>query len=403
MLAPLVESRSSAAAVGAGVVLQLIRDHSGQSRGDLPRRPGLARSTISHRIDALIAHGLVGEVRGTASTGGRPPHRLVFNAGAGLVLAAELADGGARLAVADLTGTALAEATYPIDLSAGPEPVLARLHDGFERLLDERRRSPADVRAVSFAMPGPVQPDGRVAWRSPGAGAWLDVPIPGWLDAHYDVPAIVAGSASMMALAEHRRHWCDEQHLLFVAHGAEITCGVVACGRMCHGADGSAGDVGHLPLEGRDDVPCHCGSTGCLTAVAGGRALVSRLAACGVAASTCADIVRLVRHGDPIAVGVVRDAGRDVGEVLATLVGLFDPGVIVIGGEIAEAQDHLLPGMRHLINQRARPGAVRNVRTVRSQLGERAAVTGAAIAAVEHILAPEAVDRVLREHSPVLG
>jgi predicted NBD/HSP70 family sugar kinase len=203
---------------------------------------------------------------------------------------------------------------------------------------------------------------------------------------------LVDNDVNIMALGEHWTNWRDTDHLLFVKVGTGIGSGIVA-GRAIHrGAEGAAGDIGHIRVGGHDDVTCRCGNTGCLEAVAGGRALARRLSEIGIEAQDSRDVVRLVRAGEPPAVRMVREAGRSLGEVLAASVNFFNPAVIVIGGDVAEAHEQLLAGVREVVYQRSLPLATRHLRVVPSALGDRAGVTGAAVMVIEHILSPEAVD-----------
>src|SRR3954465_2994431 len=122
---------------GAGRVLRLIREGQAVTRADLARRTGLARSTVAQRIDTLIAHQLVYEAGGRASTGGRPPTVLAFNEGAGVVLVADLGATHSRLVVSDLAGAPLAETAFDMDIADGPDSVLERVNERFARLLEE--------------------------------------------------------------------------------------------------------------------------------------------------------------------------------------------------------------------------------------------------------------------------
>jgi predicted NBD/HSP70 family sugar kinase len=92
---------------------------------------------------------------------------------------------------------------------------------------------------------------------------------------------------------------------------------------------------------------------------------------------------------------MVRDAGRTLGEVLAGTVNFFNPAVIVVGGDIAEAREELLAGVREGIFSRSLPLATRDLRIVPSRLADRAGAIGAATMVIEHVLSPDAVDRAL--------
>jgi predicted NBD/HSP70 family sugar kinase len=388
-------------ASGAGRVLQLIREGQAVTRADLARRTGLARSTVAQRVDALIAHQLVYEAGGRASTGGRPPTVLAFNERAGVVLAADLGATHSRLAVADLAGEPLVEEAYDLDIAAGPAAVLEWIQARYESLLADSGRDPADVLGIGVGIPAPVASGRGEPVAPPIMPGWDGFSIPRWFAAHYDAPVLVDNDVNIMALGEHWTHWRDVEHLLYVKVGTGIGCGIVADRHIHRGAQGAAGDIGHIRIAGHDDVVCRCGNVGCLEAVAGGRALAHRLTQAGLEAKTSRDVVGLVRAGEPLAIQIVRDAGRHLGEVLAGAVNFFNPGAVVIGGDIADAHQQLLAGVREVAIRRSLPMATRDLRMVPSQLGDRAGVVGAAIMVIEHILDPDAIDRVVRTPVPL--
>ena len=99
-----------------------------------------------------------------------------------------------------------------------------------------------------------------------------------------------------------------------------------------------------------------------------------------------------MRLGDPAAVAATRQAGREVGEVLATVVNMLNPSLIVVGGSIAHAGEHLLAGVREVVYRRSIPLATQHLGIVQSQAGETAGVRGAAIMVTQHVLDPAHVD-----------
>ena len=381
----------------AGALLRLIREEVAVTRADLARVTGLARSTVAQRVDALLANGLVRDTGGSVSTGGRPPAVLAFNRDAGVILVADLGATHARVAVSDLAGTPLAEGAADLDIALGPERVLEWVHDWFTKLLEEVGRSEADLRGIGIGVPGPVEFESGHPVNPPIMPGWDDFPIPDWFDGRYRAPVLVDNDVNIMARGEHRMHWRETEHLLLIKVGTGIGCGIVANGHIHRGARGAAGDIGHIRATSSEDVVCRCGNIGCLEAIAGGQALAQRLAAQGADASRSRDVVRLVRSGHPGAIRMVRDAGRILGEVLAGTVNFFNPAVIVIGGDIAEAHEQLLAGVREGIFSRSLPLATRDLRIVPSRLGDRAGVIGAATMVIEHVLSPDAVDRSLEQ------
>jgi predicted NBD/HSP70 family sugar kinase len=382
-------------ATGAGAVLRLIRDGDAVTRADLARATGLARSTVAQRVDALLAHSLVYETAGASSTGGRPPTILAFNDGGGVILSADLGATHSRVGVTDLAGVPLAEHAADIEISLGPEEVLAWLQDRFAELLGEAGRAAADVRGIGIGVPGPVAFSEGTAVNPPIMPGWDSFSIPDWFAGRYDAPVLVDNDVNIMALGEHFTHWRETEHLLFIKIGTGIGCGIVAGGRIHRGAQGAAGDIGHIQVTGDEEVVCRCGNVGCLEAVAGGGALAARLSAEGIEADNARDVVKLVRAGDGTATRMVRDAGRRLGEVLASCVNFFNPRVIVIGGDLGGAHEQLLAGVRERTFLRSLPLATGALRIVPSQLGDRAGVIGAAVLVIEHVLAPDVIDRAI--------
>jgi predicted NBD/HSP70 family sugar kinase len=377
-------------------MLNLIREGSASTRADLVRHTGLARSTVAQRVETLLAHQLVSEVRGTVSTGGRPPTMLTFNRDAGVVLVADLGATHSRIGVSDLAGSPLAETSAAMDIADGPEIVLAWVQEQFVELLQQLGRDADAVRGIGIGVPGPVAFDTGQAVNPPIMPGWDGFSIPDWFGERYDALVLVDNDVNIMALGEYWVHWRHVEHLLFVKAGTGIGCGIVAGGRIHRGAQGAAGDIGHIRLSGHEHVVCRCGNMGCLEAVAGGRALAEQLTAEGVEAADSRAVVELVRAGNAQAVRAVREAGRGLGAILAGAVNFFNPSVIVIGGDLGEAYEQVLAGIREVTFQRSLPLATRDLQTVPSRLGDRAGVVGAAVMVIERVLAPEAIDEALQ-------
>jgi len=142
-------------------------------------------------------------------------------------------------------------------------------------------------------------------------------------------------------------------------------------------------------------VVCRCGNNGCLEALAGGAAIAGRLRDSGLEASGSRDVVRLVERGNELATRSVRDAGRLIGQVLASMVNLLNPSMIMIGGDLARAEQQLLAGIREVVYQRSTTLSTTDLSIIVSSLGDRSGVIGAAAMAIDHIMTPRAVDEAL--------
>jgi predicted NBD/HSP70 family sugar kinase len=376
-------------------MLQLIRSGRASTRADLVQLTGLARSTVAQRIDALIEHQLVQPSGERTSTGGRPPLTFAFNPGAGVVLAGDLGATHARLAVCDLGVHPLVEEPVELPIAAGPDEVMRQLEEHFDGLLSQAGVTRADVRGVGVGVPGPVEfATGRPV-NPPIMPGWDGFPFASRLMDAFGAPALVDNDVNIMALGEHWTSWRHAENLLYVKVGTGIGCGIVASGHIHRGAQGAAGDIGHIRVAGFDEVVCSCGNHGCVEAVAGGGAVARQLRELGRDVVDTRGVVTLARSGDAEAVQLVRRSGRLLGEVLAGAVNLVNPAAIVIGGDLAHAHEQLFAGVREIVYQRSLPLATQHLRIVRSELDDRSGIVGAAVMAVEHVLAPEAVDAVI--------
>jgi predicted NBD/HSP70 family sugar kinase len=380
---------------GAGALLRLIREGNATTRGELVALTGMGRSTVAQRLEALLAHRLVVPAGGSLSTGGRPPTLLAFNRKAGVILAGDLGATHSRVAVTDLGGDVLAEAREDIAIANGPEAVLGWLERRLDELLAQAGHERAEVRGIGVGVPGPVEFASGRPVAPPIMPGWDGYPVADRLRERYGAPALVDNDVNIMAVGEHWSSWRDAEHLLFVKVGTGIGSGIIAGGRVHRGAQGAAGDIGHIHVPGHDDALCRCGNVGCLEAVAGGGAMARRLTDLGLPTENAREVVAHVRAGHPQAVQLVRQSGRTLGEVLAASANFFNPSVIVIGGDVAEAHEQLLAGVREVVYQRSLPLATRSLRIVRSKLGDRAGVIGAAVTVIDHVMSPEAIDEAI--------
>ncbi|MCD0451658.1 ROK family transcriptional regulator [Actinocorallia sp. API 0066] len=380
-------------AAGAGALLAILRDGRARTRAELAQLTGLARSTVSQRLDALVQGRWVVPTDDAISSGGRPAAAFVFNESVRVVLAADLGATHARLAVLDLGMTVLAEQAVELPVDRGPEATLDDAVAVFGLMLDGLGRGLPDVCGVGVGLPGPVDhATGRPA-NPPIMPGWDGFPVREWIGHRVGAPVLVDNDVNIMALGEHRTVRPDTDHLILIKIGTGIGCGIISGRRLHRGAQGAAGDVGHIQVVSASEAVCRCGNIGCLEAVASGAAMAAALRAEGIDARGSRDVVALLRAGDTRAARLIRQAGREVGGVMAAIVNFFNPSTIVIGGDIAEAGEHILAGVREAIYSRSLPLATQHLTIRASRLGDRAGVIGAASMVLEHVLAPQSIDR----------
>jgi predicted NBD/HSP70 family sugar kinase len=279
-----------------------------------------------------------------------------------------------------------------VAVTEGPDRVLSWVIESVRELVEARGRSLDDLAAIGIGLPGPVEHSTGRPINPPIMPGWDRYDVPAHLQRVYPVPVLVDNDVNIMALGERRAHLRDVDDLVLIKVATGIGAGIVSGGVLQRGAQGTAGDLGHVRVPGADDVVCRCGNTGCLEAVAAGPALAAAVREQGEHAENGGDVVELVRSGSRPAMAAVRQAGRDIGEVVAMMVNLINPSVVVIGGQMAGAGEHLLAGIRESVYQRSLPLATEHLRIVTSRAGGEAAVLGASALAIEHVLSPEVVE-----------
>lgn len=386
--------------MGAGTLLDLLRERP-RTRAELLEISGLSRAALTQRLDMLVERGLVRTEARKASTRGRPAALLSFNARSGALLVADV-DRTARLAVTDLAGTILAERSESVDLTAGHEVVVDWLVDRFGQLQEEAAVSATETRAAVVGFPAPVHfATGSLA-ESTAIPGWDSFPLADAIQQRLRIRVLVDNDVNLITLGEHRTAWADTDDVVFVKIGQGIGAGILAGGQIQRGAQGSAGDIGHIRVDGYGDLPCYCGGTGCLSTVASGLAMAQRLSEAGVELSSIDDIAGHVRAGVPDAIRIVRDAGRATGSVLGGIVNLLNPAAIILGGELAAVADQLLAGIREQIYALATAHTTRELRITISQAGPRAGIIGASALAIAELLSPGAIDRMIGSGAPTL-
>ena len=379
----------------AGTLFQLVRDGRPRTRADIAAATGFARPTVAARVDELLSAGLVVPAGEASSTGGRPPATFAFNPGARLVLAADLGVSHARMAITDLASTVVNERSMPLDISDGPEPVLAAVSTALCSMLEEVGRPLSDVLGVGVGLPGPVEHSLGRPISPPIMPGWDGCDVPGYLQRTLPVPILVDNDVNIMALGEHQARWPNVENLIFVKVATGIGAGIISDGQLRRGAQGAAGDLGHIAVPRGRQTPCRCGNLGCLEALASGHAVVETLRQQGYDIELTSQIVELVRAGDTTAMQTVRQAGRDIGDVVAGCVNLLNPSVIVIGGIVAEVGEHLLAGIREVVYSRSLPLATQHLRIVASLTGGQAGVLGASQMVSQKVLSAPAIDALL--------
>jgi len=399
-------------------VLDEIRLGRSRSRSELVVRTGLGRAIVAQRVSELVDRGLVIEGDPGASTGGRPPRQLAFHSDAGHVLVADLGATSIDVAVTSLDGRILGHHDEPARIEAGPEACLDRVDVLFDSLLRTTQGVPGRLWGIGIGVPGPVEFESGRPISPPIMPGWDGYPIRERFTERYQAPVWVDNDVNVLALGEWRAGIAaGHDNVVLVKVGTGIGAGIISDGHLHRGAQGSAGDVGHIQVVDDPTVICRCGNVGCLESLAGGAALARdgeaaaldgrsprlRLAYDQHGSVSAQDVSLAASFGDAIAVALIADAGRRIGSMLASIVNFFNPSLIVIGGGVANSPDLFLASIRESVYRRSLPLATRDLLIQRSSLGGLAGVIGASSMVGDQLFARESIGRWLAAGEPSRG
>lgn len=287
----------------------------------------------------LLARGLVEESAQAPSNGGRPAVLLSLAGATVCALGVKVAPGRVTWRWTGLDGSALGGGSDEFDATA---PAAAhRLADRLRSVLAEGASTMPTVIGVGIAVPGQVPDRDTGVVTAPTIG-WSAVPLGATVGALLQLPVLVENDVNALAVAEllyglGTKH----EHFLVVTIGQGIGAAVVSDGQVFRGANGGAGEIGHIPVDPTGPL-CTCGNRGCLEALIGAEGLLARAEQQGSTSNlgTLADLHDAAAAGDLIARRLLGQAGQLLGRTVAGLVNVLDPEVVVVLGEGTLAWQH---------------------------------------------------------------
>jgi glucokinase-like ROK family protein len=378
------------------ISLELIRfTPGGISRSEVARQLGLTRAAVTVIIGDLIDSGLVHETEDGPATGGRRPIMLEINPRRGYLVGIDLGATHYNMLVTDFAGRVLNEAEARLDIRMDPECYLKKIDDALHAMLADAQLSLEDVLAIGMGVPGPISTEAGTVIAPPIMPGWDKYPIRINAQKLWSKPVSLNNDAELGALGE----WAHgagrgERHLAYIKVGTGVGAGLLLDGKIFQGATGCAGEVGHVTV--RDDGPlCTCGNYGCLEAMAGGGAIAKKAREAVLAGKrtqlasirsvdeiTARDVAHSARLGDLVAQQIIAEAGGYLGIGIASLVNVFNPSMIVIGGGVAQVGDLLLDPIRQVVRDRSLRSAAQAVRITAAVLGRRSTSMGAVVQAL---------------------
>jgi predicted NBD/HSP70 family sugar kinase len=380
-------------AQNSSLLLKVIWRERHISRADIARVTGLSPSTVSAIVAGLQQAGLVRETGAGLSRGGRRPTMIGFCDDVFALVGVEIGASHVTVVVTDLRADVRAArwGLYPV--RTDPDGALATVRAFIDEGLRELGIARRQVIGIGVGVPTPVRPDAPGRLPPLIVPAWRDHDVHEILSRAYGLPVFVENDANLGALAE--QWWGvgkDGKDLTYIKIGTSIGSGHIINGELYRGAGGTAGEIGHLPVDPAGPR-CPCGLTGCLTTFIGSEVLVARAKreVSSGPAENVGDIVRAARAGDAGARRIVADVGAHLGVAVASLMNVLNPAVVVLGGEITGVGDLLLDPVRAAVRDRSLATTFEGTGIITSNLGDKAIAVGGATMVLRAALADRAL------------
>ena len=355
------------------VVLNLLRSLGPMGRKDLARMTELSTQAVANIIDELLAENLLFDVGRRKSGRGQPPLQYAINPEGAITIGMELSVTHLTVAVLDFGGNLRSQSRVRCD-DLSPEtlvPLMAK------RVAETTRALPMPLLGVGLVMPGPFGVDGLSGvgpynlpgWSASAAGAGLADLI--------GLPVLVENDATAAAVGESLfgagRSLTD---FCLIYFGTGVGLGTICRGQPLRGANGNAGEIGHL-IAIPGGRPCACGQRGCLERYASPHALRERLEAAGRKADQ-KSLTMLNAANDPVLLEWIAEAAGYLSQVMATLENLFDPETVILGGTLPDPVIDAILARLDVATSVASHGNRRQPRFQRGQTGRLTAALGAA-------------------------
>ncbi len=376
-------------------ILRLAKYQGPLSRAEMADLTGLSSTTVSSLVHEFIDEGVLEEVGEGASRGGRKPVLLRFNPDSFLVVGVEI------------EGDFIAASLMNLDLAI-IKKIRKNLQDSSEfgvireivALVKELTKEISDekILGIGIAITGLVE-DGVVK-RSVNLG-WRNVPLEDLLRREIPgIPIYIDNIGKVGVLGEkYAGNGLKKENFIYVRVGTGISANFVLRGEVYRGSKGYAGEFGHMTLE-PDGPLCHCGNRGCLEALASGRAIAERMKKIALEDKDCKiweivenaekitakTVEEVAQRGDGVALQIYSEAGYYLGMGIANLVHLYNPELIVVGGELSRAGELLMRPLLESLQARLLDELKNSVKVVPTILGNDENLIGAGALVVEKVL-----------------
>jgi glucokinase len=367
-------------------ILKLLREAGSCSRADLVRASGMSAPTVTNVVADLLTADLIKPLGEGESSGGRPPDIIRFKAERGCILGVRISASFLSFLLTDLSGEELD--TTHLSLAGkktSPDAVCALISEEIRRLLKKHKKTREQLLALVVGVPAITNVDEGVVLSISTLDNWRSVPLRALLAKQFNCLVVIENDTNLSALGERYRGAAKtETTFVLIDIGANVSAGIVLDGRLHHGAQWSAGEIGYLrlPHVSRRQPSLH--EFGALETVLTGSGIVrswrEAIATPGSASISAVEILDLAQAGDLRAAKIIHQRARIVADVIVNLSLVLNPGLILLGGEVGSH-----PALLRIVQQELEQSEFAIPQISAAALGEIAVLWGTVAVALEAI------------------
>ncbi len=312
------------------------------------------------------------------------------------VIAVDIGGTSYRVALADAAGNMVNRKTQPTRSWESPVIGMQRVKDTIKEIMSEVGLD--KIKAIVVCAAGPLDPQKGILLTPPSLPAWRNVPVKVGLENEFPIPVRVENDADLAALGEQRfgaGKGCNR--LIYITVSTGIGGGVIIDGNILTGTDLSVAEIGHIVVDPNGPI-CNCGGKGHVETLSSGTA-ISRIAGQRINAGessrlwnfcegdtskiTGQMVIDAAQKGDALAIDVIESSGKYLGMAIASLMHLFDPEVVIIGGGVSNAGELLLKPARQSMDECSMADFKGRTRVFQSELGDDSGIMGAIALALD--------------------
>ncbi|MFC0561211.1 ROK family transcriptional regulator [Halalkalibacter alkalisediminis] len=365
--------------VNKSIILNKIRTSEPISRAQIAKETSLTPPTVSSIVKELMEQGLVRESSLGHSSGGRKPTMLHINTSAFYVIGVDAGPETVECILTDLTGDILQRTSSLLKKTITNEEFMSILKENIDSILQSNEINQDKIIGIGVAMHGVVDVETGTSLVAPILNL-RNIPIKDVLEEEFNLTVKVENDARAMALGE---SWFgghgDVDSMVAVNIGRGVGAGIVFNGKLYHGAQSIAGELGHITIDINGEV-CECGNRGCLQTLVSGAAIAERAdkqIKVSTGKLTGKEVFELAESGNQSYIHLLHETGKMIGIGLTNLIHLINPSEIVLGGGVMKSEKFIMPAILESIQQRALTTEARQTNVTVSKLGDEATLLGA--------------------------